>query len=153
MDVVNKPPAPGSLKFLTGPLAGTVRPISKPVTTLGRDETSNDIAISDPGVSRHHARIVQNGAQWHIEKMAPQNTVTINARDVQQAPLSDRDTIGLGAGTTFLFQAAAQQAPYAPPLGASSPSYPSAAPYAPPVGASSPNWGNVPYTTPVGAAS
>ena len=117
MDVANRAPVAGSLKFLTGPLAGSTLPISKPVTTLGRDETSNDVVISDPGVSRHHARIVQNGAQWHIEKLAPQNTVTVNARDVQQSPITDRDTIGLGAGTTFLFQAVMQAAPYAPPPG------------------------------------
>jgi ABC-type multidrug transport system ATPase subunit len=114
MDVVNKPAVSGSLKFLTGPLAGSTLPISKPVTTLGRDETSNDIVISDPAVSRHHARIVQNGSQWIIEKLAPQNTLSVNSRDVQQAPLTDRDTIGLGTGTTFLFQVAAvQSAAYA----------------------------------------
>ncbi|HET8842936.1 MAG TPA: FHA domain-containing protein [Ktedonobacteraceae bacterium] len=114
MDVVNKPPAPGSLKFLTGPLAGSTVPITKPIMTLGRDETSNDIVISDPSVSRHHARIVQNGPQWLVEKLAPQNTLTVNSRDVQQAPISDRDTIGLGAGTTFLFQIASPAASYAP---------------------------------------
>ena len=82
MDVVNKASVSGSLKFLTGPLAGSTLPISKPVTTIGRDEASNDIVISDPGVSRHHARIVQNGVQWHIEKLAPQNTVTIDRKSV-----------------------------------------------------------------------
>ena len=135
MDVVNKSSVLGSLKFLTGPLAGSTLPISKPITTLGRDETSNDIVISDPSVSRHHARIVQNGAQWLIEKLAPQNTLSVNSRDVQQGPLSDRDTIGLGTGTTFLFQAAvAQPAPSVPMAGASVPnraSAPQAAVYAP----------------------
>lgn len=121
MDVGNK--VLGSLKFLTGPLAGSTLPISKPITTIGRDETSNDIVISDPGVSRHHARIIQNGNQWQIEKLAPQNTVTINSRDTQQGPLADRDTIGLGTGTTFLFQVATQAAPYAPPVGSSAPTY------------------------------
>src|SRR4051794_22523092 len=111
MDAVNKSPVLGSLKFLTGPLAGTTLPIIKPVTTLGREETSNDIVISDPSVSRHHARLVQNGPQWIIEKLAPQNALTVNSRDVPQAPISDRDTIGLGTGTTFLFQPAAQVAP------------------------------------------
>lgn len=127
MDVVNKPPAPGSLKFLTGPLAGSTMPITKPIMTLGRDETSNDIVISDPSVSRHHARIVQNGSQWQIEKLAPQNTLTVNSREVQQAAISDRDTIGLGAGTTFLFQLASPAVSYAP-----------SASYAPSVGAAAP---------------
>ncbi|MEO7021782.1 MAG: FHA domain-containing protein [Ktedonobacteraceae bacterium] len=150
MDVVNKAPVLGSLKFLTGPLAGTTLPISKPITTLGRDETSNDIVISDPGVSRHHARIVQNGAQWNIEKLAPQNTMTVNSRDAQQGSLSDRDTIGLGTGTTFIFQALAQVAPYAQPVSVSAPSYPNQP--APQAGVSSPAWANqqsVPYTPPL----
>ncbi len=32
----------------------------------------------------------------------PQNTVTVNSRDVQEAHLADGDTIGLGASTSFL---------------------------------------------------
>jgi ABC transport system ATP-binding/permease protein len=146
MDVINRSPVLGSLKFLTGPLAGTTLPISKPVVTMGRDETSNDIVISDPSVSRHHARIVQNGPQWTVEKLAPQNTLTVNSRDVQQAPISDRDTIGLGTGTTFLFQAvAAQSAPYAAPNAAAA--VPARPAYAPPSQASAPNWAN-PQVTP-----
>lgn len=142
MDVINKSPVLASLKFLTGPLAGSTLPISKPVTTLGRDETSNDIVISDPGVSRHHARIVQNGPQWLIEKLAPQNTVSVNSRDTQQAPISDRDTIGLGTGTTFMFQVAVQAAPYAavPNRAAQQQS----APYA----ASAPGWTGQPQAVP-----
>ena len=46
-----------SLKFLTGPLAGNIYPITKDVTSLGRG-MSNDIVIFDPSVSRHHAQII-----------------------------------------------------------------------------------------------
>lgn len=145
MDVINKPPLLGSLKFLTGPLAGTTLPISKAVTTLGRDETSNDIVISDPSVSRHHARIVQNGPQWIIEKLAPQNTLTVNARDVQQEPISDRDTIGLGTGTTFLFQAVAQPSSYAAPAAANRSAQQPQAAYAPPAQPAA-NWANMQAT-------
>lgn len=121
MDVVNKPQVLGSLRFLTGPLAGSTLPISKPVTTIGRDEASNDIVISDPAVSRHHARIVLHGTQWAIEKLAPQNTVSVNSHNIQQSPLADRDTVGLGTGTTFLFQVAAavaQSSSYVTPAAA-----------------------------------
>jgi ABC transport system ATP-binding/permease protein len=138
MDVVNQSSVVGSLQFLTGPLAGSTLPINKQVLTIGRDETSNDIVISDPGVSRHHARLFQRGPQWIIEKLSPQNTVTINSRVVQQtAPLADRDTIGLGTGTTCLFQmtsAVARPQPYAAPAfagqapNASAPSWATQAP-------------------------
>jgi ABC transport system ATP-binding/permease protein len=102
MDVINNLSGLASIRFLTGPLAGSTYPISKPAITIGREPT-NDIAISDPSVSRHHARLVKNGTQWSIEKLSPQNVVTVNQHNVQQAMISDRDTIGLGTGTTFLF--------------------------------------------------
>jgi len=91
MNVVNKSPGSGSIRFLTGPLAGTTFQIGKPLTTIGR-EPANDIVISDPSVSRQHARLVYNGVQWTIEKLAAQNIVTVNQRNVQQAVISDRDT-------------------------------------------------------------
>ena len=109
MDVVNRSPGLGSIRFLTGPLAGSIFQISKPVIAIGREPT-NDIVISDPSVSRQHARMVlNNGGGWSIEKLALQNIVTVNQRDVQQAAISDRDTIGLGTGTTFLFLAPSPQ--------------------------------------------
>ncbi len=128
MDVLNKSQGLGSIRFLTGPLAGRTIQISKPMMTIGREPT-NDIVISDPLVSRQHARLVNNGGQWSIEKLSLQNVVTVNQRDVQQSPIADRDTIGLGNGTTFLFlvspdlaapavslQQPAPQNPYMPPL-------------------------------------
>lgn len=47
MNIGKEPSALGSLRFLTGPLAGNTYPITKAITTLGRDP-SNDIVISDP---------------------------------------------------------------------------------------------------------
>src|SRR6266487_532436 len=108
MNGVNMSPGAGSIRFLTGPLAGSTLHISKPLTTIGREPT-NDIVISDPSVSRQHARLVNNGGQWSIEKLAPQNVVTVNQRTVQQAVISDHDTIGLGTGTTFLFLLSSSQ--------------------------------------------
>jgi ABC transport system ATP-binding/permease protein len=108
MDVVNRSPGMGSISFLTGPLAGSVFQISKPEITIGRDPT-NDIVISDPSVSRRHARLMHNGGQWSIEKLAMQNTVTVNQRDVQRAVVSYRDAIGLGTGTTFLLLVSSPQ--------------------------------------------
>src|SRR5947209_3775389 len=112
MDAANDPSILGSIKFLTGPLAGDTFPITKPITTLGR-EPNNDIVISDPAVSRHHAQLLWSSGTWSIRKLSPQNTLTVNRRDVQQSPLGERDTIGLG-GSTFLLQPnnRAQQAPF-----------------------------------------
>ncbi|GCE26219.1 ABC transporter ATP-binding protein [Dictyobacter alpinus] len=101
MNAVNNPTVLGSLQFLTGPLAGKTYSITKPITNMGR-EPGNDIVISDPSVSRHHAQIMWNGNVWSIKKTAPQNTILLNQREINQSPLNDRDTISLGQGTTFL---------------------------------------------------
>ncbi len=97
--------SPGSIRFLTGPLAGNVYQITRPVINIGR-EPGNDIVISDPSVSRQHAQIAWNNGVWSIRKLSPQNMLTVNQREMQQATINDRDTIGLGTGTTFLFQVA-----------------------------------------------
>src|SRR6266702_3904606 len=107
MDTVNVPPTLGSIKFLTGPLTGSTFQISKAITTIGRDP-GNDIVVTDPSISRHHAQIAWNNGAWSIQKIAQQNKVTVNQVDTQQATIKDRDTIGLGAGITFMFTSNAQ---------------------------------------------
>lgn len=59
-------PPSGSLRFLTGPLAGNTYPITNAITSLGRD-LSNDIVISDPAVSRQHAQITWENGSWTIK--------------------------------------------------------------------------------------
>ncbi len=118
MNVTNKPQESASIRFLTGPLAGNIFQVNKPIITFGRDP-GNDVVISDPTVSRKHAHLVNNAGKWSIEKLAEQNVVTVNQQNVQAAVISDRDTIGLGTGTTFLFlisspQFLAEQRPVTP---------------------------------------
>src|SRR5215469_2296900 len=110
MNATGKPQELASVRFLTGPLAGNIIPINKPTITFGRDP-GNDVAISDPTVSRKHAHLVNTSGQWRIEKLAEQNVVTVNQQNVQTALISDRDTIGLGTGTTFLFLLSSPQPP------------------------------------------
>ena len=103
MDAGDGPSVPGSLRFLTGPLVGNTYQVTKSIIHLGR-EPGNDVVISDPSVSRHHAEISWNNGGWSIKKLATQNTLTINQGNIQQAaPLKDGDTIGFGAQTTCLF--------------------------------------------------
>ncbi len=99
---IGKEPPSGSLRFLTGPLAGNTYPITKAITSLGRDP-SNDIVISDPAVSRHHAQIMWENGSWTIKKLVTHNSLTVNQRILPQSSLNDQDSIGLGLGTTFLF--------------------------------------------------
>src|SRR6266516_14264 len=110
MNVTNKPQESASIRFLTGPLAGNIFQVNKPIITFGRDP-GNDVVISDPTVSRKHAHLVNNAGQWSIEKLAEQNVITVNRQNVQASVISDRDTIGLGTGTTFLFLISSPQSP------------------------------------------
>ncbi len=118
MNSAMKSPASGSIKFLTGPLAGQTFPINKPVTTIGR-EPNNDIVVKgDQKVSRSHARIIWKDGLWSIEKLSPQNTMAVNQQQVQQASIFNGNTIALGEDTTFLFQVRAetQEAVQPPPV-------------------------------------
>ena len=142
MDAVKGPLTLGSLQFLTGPLTGNTYQITRPTITIGR-EPGNDLVIADPSVSRRHAQLTWNGAAWSITKLAPQNTLTVNRHEVQQATVNDQDVIGLGGGTTLrlLMGSGALQAPYIQPAGqapqppesrraAPAPSSPQVAPFA-----------------------
>ncbi|HLI88554.1 MAG TPA: FHA domain-containing protein [Ktedonobacteraceae bacterium] len=142
MDAVKGPLTLGSLQFLTGPLTGNTYQITRPTITIGR-EPGNDLVIADPSVSRRHAQLTWNGAAWSITKLAPQNTLTVNRHEVQQATVNDQDVIGLGGGTTLrlLVGSGALQAPYIQPAGqapqppesrraAPAPSSPQVAPFA-----------------------
>src|ERR1051326_8641899 len=103
MDAVNGSPTLGAIIFLTGPRAGNIFQVTKPTITIGR-EPNNDIVISDPSVSRHHAEItIQNGV-WNISKLTLQNSVRVNQQEVQQSILQDHDMVSLGATTTFRVQ-------------------------------------------------
>ncbi|HEY6410920.1 MAG TPA: FHA domain-containing protein, partial [Ktedonobacteraceae bacterium] len=105
METLNEPPALGSINFLTGSLAGSVIQIHKLVITIGR-EPDNDIVVTDPSVSRRHAQITLNAGAWTISNLTQKNIVIVNQQHIsplQQSSISERDTITLGAGTTFLF--------------------------------------------------
>ncbi|HLX40116.1 MAG TPA: FHA domain-containing protein, partial [Ktedonobacteraceae bacterium] len=104
MNAVNTSPDSGSIRFLTGPLAGKTFQISKAITTIGREATNDIVVKGDPKVSRTHARLIWNNGNWSIEKIATQNILTINQQPIQQlAPIYNNTSIGLGEETSFVF--------------------------------------------------
>ncbi|GHO93348.1 ABC transporter ATP-binding protein [Reticulibacter mediterranei] len=105
MDAVNGPPIVGTIRFLSGPLAGSTHQLNKTTINIGR-EPGNDIIIPDPSVSRHHAQIVWHNGAWNIRKLTPQNSLTVNQRDVPQIVLHEQDVISLGASSSFVFSVA-----------------------------------------------
>ncbi|WP_236601885.1 FHA domain-containing protein [Ktedonobacter sp. SOSP1-52] len=131
---VAQPPSPNlaSLEFLSGPSAGSVLPVGKPVLQIGR-EPGNDIVISDPSISRRHVQLSLVNGTWKIEKLAPQNTLTVNQQEAQQAFLKAGDIVCIGGRVTFRLgiptaaPAAVGKAPYA-----ASPQLPPMPPQTPP---------------------
>ncbi|HZU65798.1 MAG TPA: FHA domain-containing protein [Ktedonobacteraceae bacterium] len=104
MNNQNMPPS-AQITILTGPQVGTSFQLTKLTMTIGRDP-SNDIVITDQSVSRSHARIVYTPSGWSIEKLANNNSLTVNQRQVQQAFIRHNDNIGLGGIISFLFLSA-----------------------------------------------
>ena len=103
------------IQVLSGAQAGKTFPLDRAAVTIGRDP-HNDIVLTDPTVSRTHARIQQRGSSWSIEKLAAGNTLSINQRAVEQGVIGHNDRIVLGVtALVFLVQPTAQPSTPPPP--------------------------------------
>ena len=91
-----------AIRFLTGPLAEKTILISKPVTTIGRDE-HNDIVVLDAHVSRNHACIRWQDNAWIVENLSQTNYVTINEQQMSTGSLQHNSVVGLGNYVSFVF--------------------------------------------------
>ncbi|MBF0400674.1 MAG: FHA domain-containing protein [Magnetococcales bacterium] len=70
-------------------------PLQKETTTIGRTPT-NDIAIENLAVSRHHAEIIQQGKGFFLRDLTSSNGTFVNGVRVVEQPLRDGDTILIG---------------------------------------------------------
>jgi hypothetical protein len=82
---------------------GTTFKLSSPVTRIGRGNDA-DLRIDDPGISRGHAEIRQQGGDVTIVDTGSTNGVVVDGRRVEQARLEDGATVVLGS-TTVTFHA------------------------------------------------
>lgn len=71
-------------------------------TTLGR-AADNDLVISDPKVSRHHAEVVRSPEGFVLRDLGSTNGTFVNGRKVSERLLVPGDTIVLG-DTRLTFQ-------------------------------------------------
>ena len=93
------PPILGQLKVTRCPdvtQVGRVWPLRGETTMLGRDP-DNLVALNDPDVSRHHARIDVREAQHIIVDLESTNGLVVNGQKVKESPLRIGDTILLGS--------------------------------------------------------
>jgi len=63
--------------------------------TIGRD-SSCDVSIADPGVSRLHVRISPAGGQWHVEDLDSGNGTFLDSVRIHEAVLPMTSTLQLG---------------------------------------------------------
>lgn len=104
---VSAQPSEGRSRRATGvpwlELGSTTYPLAAPVTRIGRGP-DNDLRIDDPGISRHHAEVRQQGGDVTIVDLGSTNGVLVGGQQVEHARLTDGTPIVLGS-TTLTFRA------------------------------------------------
>jgi pSer/pThr/pTyr-binding forkhead associated (FHA) protein len=92
------------LKIQGGPEDGQEFALDKPELFLGRDP-SNDISLSDPEVSRRHARFVLEGSQYSIEDLGSTNGTFLRGNPVHGlTPLQPGDLIAIGERVVLIYE-------------------------------------------------
>ena len=87
------------LVLKSGAEVGKIFPVEGEQVTIGR-ELNNDIAISDPEISRRHAHIFLQGVNYVIEDLGSTNGTSVNGqRLVGPYILRPGELITLGENT------------------------------------------------------
>jgi two-component system cell cycle response regulator len=92
----------GVLVRLDGETGGEVLSLPRDAVHIGRS-TRAHVLISDPSVSREHARIVYQYGAFYIEDTGSQNGTLLAGRRVTRAELRDGDLLQFGQRATFRF--------------------------------------------------
>src|ERR1700730_4479127 len=78
-----------------GPLKGTAFPLPVGEVSIGRD-SSNQLWIADPALSRHHCLVVGDGERFSIRDMKSRNGTLVNGVPVEQQQIRHGDQIFIG---------------------------------------------------------
>jgi hypothetical protein len=126
------PPDDASLVIQEGAGAGSELPVDGEVI-LGREQSSADLVISDPGVSRRHARVLAHNGGVIVEDLGSSNGTYVNGRRISgPVELGSGDEVQVGA-TVLGVQGTATAATAIQPLGApATERHPGPAPLQPP---------------------
>ena len=94
------------LTMRSGPTPGKTYPIEQEELLLGRD-LANDIAISDPEVSRRHARFSMQNENVLVEDLGSTNGTFLNGERISSPQqLRAGDVITLGESIVLVFERA-----------------------------------------------
>lgn len=91
--------APASLTLISGARKGQGHfPLKGNQMVMGRAADA-EITLTDPGISRHHARIVREGDDFIVEDLGSTNGTEVNGQLVKRRRLADGDRVRLGSST------------------------------------------------------
>ena len=91
-----------------GGIAASLTLYGKEVATIGR-ASENDLVLDDPQVSRRHAQVRWNGAQYVISDLNSTNGVYINGERVREAPFIEGARVQIGRFRFLFVQGALRQ--------------------------------------------
>ena len=97
----------GSIKFVSGVLAGSEFEVSADGAFIGRDETLSQIVVSDPRISKRHLWIgVRDGAVTVVDQDSRNGTFINDPRSerVTEATLNSGDTVIMGESDVARFE-------------------------------------------------
>lgn len=80
---------------ISGPLKGAVLGLSSEPVSIGRD-SSNQLWVFDPSLSRRHCSVIRQGEQFAIEDLGSHNGTLVNGTAVKQQALRHQDQICVG---------------------------------------------------------
>jgi two-component system cell cycle response regulator len=92
----------GVLVRVDGPSNGQVFALDTPELTIGRS-TSAGFRLSDEGVSRRHALLIQTRGHYFIQDLDSSNGTFLEGRRIKRAPLMEGDLVQLGPHASFRF--------------------------------------------------
>ena len=81
---------------------GKRQELSKRRVVIGRSKDC-DIQLADPNVSRRHAELRQEGAQYWVVDLGSTNGMEVNGRRARRSKLGNGDTITIGS-TDLVFR-------------------------------------------------
>ena len=89
------------LLVVSGPLKGSAYALSGKEVHIGR-ESSNDLSIRDPALSRRHCVLVCEGSDYLIRDLKSRSGTFVNGVVVQENRLQHRDQISVGDSVFLL---------------------------------------------------
>jgi pSer/pThr/pTyr-binding forkhead associated (FHA) protein/tetratricopeptide (TPR) repeat protein len=106
---------PARLAVVSSNFAGQEFVLEKPAMVIGRTD-ENDIVVNHRSISRHHAKIIREGAHFHIVDLQSANGVRVNGEEYGKVELRKGDHVDLGhvrlrfvaPGEDFVFDRDAQ---------------------------------------------